>query len=148
MGAVDYHASFVTSLAPGEALERICAVSEWWTKGITGASHALGDTFTIRFGETVVNFRITEFVSNEKIDWEVVSSHLPWLTHKTEWTGTEVVWEAEREGDKTRIRMTHVGLVPQVECYERCEAGWNFFVVQSLQKWMIERIGMPDRQFR
>jgi len=43
-----------------------------------------------------------------------------------------------------RVRMTHEGLKPQVECYESCEKGWNFFVTDSLLKLMTTGAGLPD----
>ena len=44
--------------------------------------------------------------------------------------------------------MTHIGLVPKVECYEKCEAVWKFFVGESLRKLLNENMGMPDRMVR
>jgi hypothetical protein len=39
--------------------------------------------------------------------------------------------------------MTHIGLVPGVECYEDCKKGWNFYVGESLFRWMTEGKGLP-----
>jgi hypothetical protein len=148
MNNLDYHISVDTGIPASEAFARINAVSDWWTKGFTGHSQQPGDAFTVRFGDTFVDFQVAEVVPETKIVWRVVDSHLPWLKDKGEWTGTKVIWEASQGGGTTRIAMTHVGLVPQVECYEKCEAGWNFFVGESLRMLLTENTGMPDRERR
>jgi hypothetical protein len=43
---------------------------------------------------------------------------------KSEWKGTKVVFELERKGDKTEIRFTHMGLVPEYECFTACSNAW------------------------
>ena len=40
--------------------------------------------------------------------------------------------------------MKHVGLIPEIECYESCEKGWNFFTGDSLLKLINEGKGMPE----
>ena len=39
--------------------------------------------------------------------------------------------------------MTHVGLVPGIECYEDCEKGWDFYIKESLFKFLTEGKGLP-----
>jgi hypothetical protein len=148
MNTPDYQISVDTGLSPREAFARISAVSDWWTKGFTGQSQQAGDTFTVRWGDTFVDFELAEVEPDKKIVWRVVDSHVPWVKNKGEWTGTKVIWEASQDRGTTRIGMTHVGLVPQVECYEQCEAGWNFFVGESLRQLLNENSGMPDRERR
>ena len=52
------------------------------------------------------------------------------------------IWENE---NATQINFTHVGLIPEVECYENCKKGWNFFIGESLRKLITEGQGQPDR---
>ena len=148
MTNLDYRISVDTDLPASEAFARINAVSDWWTKSFTGRSQQSGDTFTVRWGDTFVDFEIAEVVPEKKVVWQVVDSNVPWVKNKGEWTGTRVIWEATRAGGTTRIGMTHVGLVPHVECYEKCEAGWNFFIGESLRNLLTENAGMPDRERR
>lgn len=140
----DYRIHINANITASEAFKRINAVSDWWAKDFTGRSQQLGDTFTVRFGNTFVDFKITEVVPDERVIWKVIDSHLPWLQNKDEWTGTTVVWEVTQVNGITQIGMTHVGLVPDVECYGKCELGWNFYVGESLRKLMAENVGMPD----
>ncbi len=38
--------------------------------------------------------------------------------------------------------MTHVGLVPEAECYNDCKAGWDKHVGESLLKLLTEGKGI------
>ena len=144
----DYSISVETDLPPSEAFARINAVPDWWTKGFTGLSRQRGDAFTVRFGDTFVDFQVAEVVPETRIVWQVVNCNLPWQKNREEWTGTRVVWEATRGDGKNRIRMTHVGLVPRAECYEACHAGWNFYLGESLRRLLTEGAGLPDQKPR
>ena len=47
-------------------------------------------------------------------------------------------------GDKTQVDMTHIGLVPEAECYGTCEAGWNTHIKGNLLKHLTENAGTPQ----
>ena len=148
MSQKDYTATISAKITAKEAIDRISRVPDWWTKGFTGASQKPGDTFTVRFGETFVDFRVTEFVPEKRVVWEVTDCNLHFIPNKKEWNNTRVVWEATTEKDLTSVCMTHVGLVPDHQCYQNCEEGWNFFVKQSLLKLLTENKGLPDGKKR
>jgi hypothetical protein len=139
----DYTKTIRSKASPRETTKQIDRVGAWWTASFTGSAQKVGDTFGVRFGETFVNFQVVEH-TDRRIVWQVTDSLLPWLKDRTEWTGTHVVWEITVVGDETTVQMTHEGLVPQVECYENCEKGWNFYVGESLRKLLAEGAGMPD----
>ena len=81
-----------------------------------------------------MNFKVTESVPYKKLVWLVTDCYLDWLNDKTEWKDTKIVWNISKENKSTKIEMTHVGLVPGIECYNDCEAGWNQYVGESLPK--------------
>jgi hypothetical protein len=141
----DYRCSITGNISPAEAFERICRVSDWWTAGTQGISRNLGDEFAVNFGETFVTFKVTELVPGKKAVWLVTACNLHWINNKTEWQGTKVVWDLSSENGQTHVTMTHVGLVPGVECYNDCSIGWNFCVGESLLKLLTEGIGLPDK---
>jgi hypothetical protein len=144
MDQQNYQCSIAAEFTPKEAFEAIGRVNEWWAKNIEGGAEKLNNIFTVRFpGETSVTFKITESVPNEKIAWLVTDCFLPWLKDKTEWTGTTVVFEIASLGDETHVTMTHIGLVPGIECYEGCEAGWDKYFKGSLFKLLTEHAGAP-----
>lgn len=39
--------------------------------------------------------------------------------------------------------MTHIGLVPGIECYEDCQQGWDEHFKESLLQLMTGEVGMP-----
>jgi len=140
----NYHSSIAVGITADQAYANIANVAGWWTKSFRGSAQKMGDTFTIQFGETKVAFEITEATPGKKIVWKVTDCYLHWLNNKTEWNGTGVVWELTPQNNSTRIDMTHVGLVPGIECYETCEKGWDQYVTGSLYKLVTEGKGQPD----
>ena len=147
--AVDYQRSITVNVPAAVAHERVNRVSEWWTESFKGRSQAPGDTFTVRFGATFVDFRVAEVLPTKRAVWQVTDCHLHWLNDKKEWNGTRLGWEISSDGgETTRLRMTHVGLVPGIECYGSCEIGWDFYVGESLLKLLTDGKGLPDRGVR
>ncbi len=144
MNQQNYQCSITAGITPHEAFEYINRVNEWWAKNFEGSAEKLNDVFTVRFGETFVTFKVAESIPGKKIAWKVTDCYLPWLKNKTEWNGTTVLFEIVPLGDETRITMTHIGLVPEVECFGACEAGWNKHFKGSLFKLLTEHAGVPQ----
>ena len=71
MKTQDYTCSIQSSVSAKEAYDKIARVSEWWAKDFKGSARNLGDTFTVRFGETFVDFKISEAVPDSRIVWQV-----------------------------------------------------------------------------
>ena len=145
MTAQDYSASITANLTAVEAAERISRVADWWSASFTGASKKIGDTFSVRWGETFVNFAVVEYVRAKRIVWQVIDCNLPFVADKKEWKNTEVIFDISPDVGTTTVTMTHSGIEPGVECYEICSKGWNFFITESLQSLLSENQGMPDR---
>jgi hypothetical protein len=139
----NYHSTIETNVSPKRAFNSINSVTEWWDQDVTGSSQKLRDEFTVRFGDTSVDFRIIEMVPDQKVVWEVTDCYLPFLKDKTEWKGTKVIFEISERNSLTRIDMTHEGLVPGIECYENCEKGWNLYFKESLYKLLTTGKGVP-----
>lgn len=140
-----YHSSIAVNESAMEAYDKISRVNEWWATNFEGSAKNLGDVFTVRFGETYVTFKITEAILGKKVTWLVTDSYLPWQNDKTEWTDTKVVFEISRGNNATKIDMTHIGLTPEVECFENCQAGWNHYIQKSLFKFMEEGQGVLQK---
>jgi hypothetical protein len=43
-----------------------------------------------------------------------------------------MIFEITAKADKTLLHFTHEGLVPEKECYARCEQGWNMVMKERL----------------
>lgn len=132
----DYQKNFNAGVIAKEAFEKITNVADWWTKSFKGNAKNVNDEFDVSFGPTTVNFKVIESVPYKKLAWQVTDCYLDWLKEKTEWKDTTIVWNISEENRYVRVEMTHVGLVPGIECYKDCEAGWNQYVGESLPRLM------------
>ncbi len=112
----------------------ICNVSKWWSKDYEGLSSRLNDEFTILHpGAHYSKQKLMELKPGKKIVWLVTESHLEWLQkNKGEWTNTKMIFDIIPEGAKTRVRFTHDGLMPEMECYARCSEGWDEVIRERL----------------
>ena len=144
MNQQNYQSSIAADFTPSEAFESIGRVNEWWSKNIEGSAEKLNDVFTVHFGETFVTFEVTESIPGKKIAWHVTDCFLPWLKDKTEWIGTTVLYEISPLADQTQVTMTHIGLVPEIECFEGCKLGWDKYFKGSLFKLLTEHAGVPQ----
>ena len=124
-----------------EAMKRICHVKKWWATNIEGDTTNLNDVFTVRFGKTFSTIQITELIPDEKILWSILSSSLPLFKNEKVWNGTKILWEVSNTNNASEIRMTHIGLMPDKECYEDCNKGWKFYVGESLRKYITDDQG-------
>lgn len=142
----DYHRSIVVNTPMSTAFESVQKrVNEWWTPDLEGNSEKPGDEFTVHFGDTFVTFKVKDLILDQKITWVVTDCYLPWLNDKIEWNGTSLIWTFSARDSGVQIDMTHVGLVPEIECYDNCVKGWDFFFVESLYQLLTTGKGMPNQ---
>jgi hypothetical protein len=89
-------------------------------------------------------FKITEFVPGKKVVWHVLHNYFNFVKDKTEWTGTDVVFDLAKKGDKTEVLFAHVGLVPEYECYDICADAWGSYITGSLRDLISKGKGRPN----
>jgi len=125
----DYQCTIAARISPAEAFEGIARPGHRMVKrDFTGRDRKAGDTFTVRFGKTFVDFKIAEAIAPTHAVWQLTDSNLEWLQAKKEWTGMTVVWDiSSDDGGTTQVRMTHVGLVPRDRVLQRVQAGAGTF---------------------
>jgi hypothetical protein len=148
LSKADYHSSIAINMTPLAAFEGISQVSGWWANKIEGSAQKLNDVFTARFGTTWATLKITEFEQGKKIVWLVQDCYLDLLKDKTEWKDTQIIWDIKAEKNQTIVSMTHLGLVPALECFEDCTGGWNFYVGESLFNFLTQNKGIPGTGIR
>jgi hypothetical protein len=140
----DYKIDLVVNVPITKAFACINNVSEWWTGDLVGESQQLKDAFTVRFGDVHLSTqKIIEFIPDNKVVWLVTDSRLNFIKREDEWTNTTISFELSSRDDKTQIQFTHHGLVPEVECYDGCTKGWDYYIKGSLFKLIIEGKGNP-----
>jgi Activator of Hsp90 ATPase homolog 1-like protein len=140
----NFTAAFSVYQSPEEVFDAINNVCEWWSEEIGGRTDTLGAEFEFRHKDDHRSTqKITEFVPGKKVVWHVSDAQLNFVKNKSEWNGTDVVFEIAKKGDKTELRFTHVGLVPAFECYGGCSGAWGFYVNESLRSLITTGKGQP-----
>ena len=131
----DYTTSFTVEQTPQEVFDAISNVRGWWSGDIAGNPDKLGAEFTYQVPNVHYSKqKVTEFVPGEKIVWHVLDANLTFVADKSEWKGTDIVFEIAKKGQKTEVRFTHRGLVPTYECYDNCSNAWSALVNGNLRK--------------
>jgi hypothetical protein len=137
--------SFTVSQAPNEVFTAINNVRGWWSGEVTGETSKLGAEFTYRYKDIhETTQRVTEFAPDKKVVGHVTVAELTFVKDKTEWIGTDIVFEIARKDGKTELHFTHVGLVPAFECYGGCSGAWGSLVDGNLRNLITTGENQPD----
>ena len=149
MKTESYTISYTVDRSPQEVFDAINNVRGWWSGEIDGRTDKLGAEFTYRYQNLHrTTQKITELVRGRKVVWHIVDSHIDFVGDKAEWNGTDVVFEIVKQGAKTELRFTHVGLVSAIECYGKCAGAWGFYINESLRNLIATGKGDPNRKER
>ena len=144
MDNYNYTVSFLVDQTPEEAFDAINNVRGWWTENLKGSSQKLDDEFEVQFGDVHYSKqKLIEVVPNKKVVWLVTDSKLNFIQDKSEWTNTKISFEITREGNKTLVTFTHLGLIPGIECYDACSNAWGDYINVSLRKLITTGKGQP-----
>lgn len=141
----NYTTAFTVDQSPEEVFAAINNVRGWWSGEIEGNTEHLGDEFTYRYEDLHLSKqKIAESIPGERVAWEVLEGHLNFVKDKTEWLGTVITFDISKNGDKTDVRFTHVGLVPAFECFDNCSNAWGFYINGSLRDLITTGKGEPN----
>jgi uncharacterized protein YndB with AHSA1/START domain len=145
MSERSFTTSFTVDQSPEEVFTAINNVRGWWSGELEGRTDQLGAEFQYRYKDLHRSTqKITELVPGKKVVWQITDSHLGFVDDKTEWNGTQVIFEIAKKGDQTELRFTHVGLVPTFQCYGDCSGAWGFYVNDSLRSLITTGKGEPN----
>jgi hypothetical protein len=143
----DFATTFTVDHSPEEIFDAITNVRGWWSGEIDGSTDKLNDEFTYRYEDVHYSRqRITELIPGRKVVWRVLDASLSFVEDKSEWNGTEITFEIAQRQDKAELRFTHVGLVPDHECYGECSSAWSFYINDSLRSLITTGAGHPNAQ--
>ena len=133
MNNKDFTTTILVDNSPAEVFNAINNVSGWWQGEIKGSSKKLNDEFEYRMpGIHYSKQKVVEIIPNEKVVWLVTDSNLGSFTDRQEWNGTKIIFKISEINGKTQLLFTHIGLVPQFQCYGDCSGAWGMLVEQSL----------------
>jgi hypothetical protein len=140
----NYTTTFAVPQDPAAVFAAINKVRAWWSEGIEGDAETIGGRFTHRVMDLHrCDIEVKDLVPGEKVVWTVLDNYFSFTKDKTEWKGTDMVFDIARRGGRTEVRFTHVGLVPEYECYDVCQDGWRTYI-DSLQALITTGQGQPN----
>lgn len=145
MQAQNFSATFTVRKSPEEVFAAINAPRAWWSQAIEGETDRVGAQWQYRYKNVHrASMRVTELVPGKKVVWHVDDNYFNFVKDEKEWTGNDLVFEIERNGDLTHVRFTQVGLVPDYECYDVCASAWSSYVTGSLKDFIATGEGKPN----
>jgi len=161
MTTSDFTTTIVVDQTLKDAFDAINNPRRWWSEEIEGSTDKLNDVFNYHFEDIHrCQIKLIEVIPDKKVVWLVMdnyfkpgifddaSHHLHsndgFTNDKSEWTGTKISFEISEKDNKTQIRFTHLGLVPEYECFDVCSNGWNHYIQQSLLSLITTGKGQPN----
>jgi hypothetical protein len=140
-----YTTTLTLALPPREVYDAVLDVRSWWTGEVEGPTDEVGAQFTYRHPPAHHSVQqVTDLDPGRRIAWRVIESHLSFASEPEEWTGTEISFDLRPVVGGTELTFRHEGLVPDVECYGACSAGWSHYVGGSLRERITTGTGLPD----
>lgn len=133
MKASDFTTSILVENTPKEVFNAVNSPKKWWPGEITGSSAKINDEFTYSYKDIHCSKQeLIELSPDKKVIWLVTESRLNYTEDINEWAGTKLVFEISVEGNMTRLKFSHQGLSPEIECFESCSNSWSQIIQQSL----------------
>lgn len=123
----NFTTTVLVNQSPKEVFNAINNVRGWWSEDIEGRTDKLG-----------------EMIPDQKVVWFVEDNDFNFVQDKSEWIGTKIVFEIAKQDNKTQIVFTHIGLVPEYECYNVCHDAWTGFIQNSLKDLIVTGKGQPN----
>src|SRR5690606_18261198 len=134
----DFTTTFVVDASPRGVFNAINNVRGWWSVNIEGDTDKLHSEFLYHYQDVHRSkMKIVEYVPNEKVVWHVLDNYFKFTKDEHEWKDTRVIFEISEKDGKTQLKFTHVGLVPDHECFTICRDAWTHYVKGSLKDLIL-----------
>jgi len=146
MSTADFTTTLLVEEAPGKVFDAINHVRGWWSEEIEGNTDKLNEAFHYHYEDVhSCQIKLIELVPGKKLVWLVLDNYFKFTKDKSEWVGTKIIFEISRAGQKTQLRFTHQGLVPEYECYDVCRNAWTTYIQKSLRSLIMTGKGQPNK---
>ena len=133
MNDQNFTTAIVVEQSPAEVFTAINNPRAWWSEDIEGSTDKLNDEWIYRFKDNHRSkMKTIEMIPGKKVVWLVEENYFKFTKDSTEWTGNKIAFEISKQGDKTKLVFTQIGLVPAYECYKVCSDAWTGFIQKSL----------------
>ncbi|MGB3375078.1 MAG: SRPBCC domain-containing protein [Microbacterium sp.] len=143
MTGTDYTFSYDVPRSPGEVYDAVIDVRGWWSQRISGDTDRRGEFIYEVPGIHRTHARITELTPHRRIVWHVIENWFASSPETDEWAGSDITFDIEPTDDGSRLTFTHVGLTPELDCYEGCSVGWSRHALESLRTLITTGTGTP-----
>ncbi len=143
----DYTTSFTVDQSPEEVFGAINNVRGWWSEEIEGSTDKLNDEFMYRYKDVHhCKMKLIEVTPDKKVVWLVLDNYFNFTKDKSEWKGTKISFEISKKGNKTEIHFSHLGLIPEYECFDICSNAWGSYIKDSLRSLITTGKGQPNQK--
>ena len=141
----NYTSTFSVDATPQEAFDAIVNVRGWWSEdAAVSLTRSGASSSTASRTCTVRGSGVTDLVPEHRVAWHVVDNYFNFIADQAEWTDTDIIFEIFGTDSGAEIRFTHVGLVPQYECYDVCSNAWAGYLTGSLRNLINTGVGQPN----
>jgi activator of Hsp90 ATPase-like protein len=130
----DFTTTIVVDQSPSEVFKAVNNPHAWWSEEIKGTTDQLNAEWNYHFGDNHRSkMKVIEMIPDKKVVWFVEENYFKNARDQSEWVGNKITFEISKQGDKTQLVFTQIGLTPAYDCYKSCEWAWTGFVQKSLQ---------------
>lgn len=141
--------NFTTTLlvdqSPEQVFNAINNVRGWWSEEIEGSTDKPEGEFIYHYRDVhYCKIKLDEFIPGKKVVWLVLDNHFNFIKDQSEWKGTTIIFEISEKDSQTQLRFTHLGLVPQYECFDICRDAWSNYIHNSLRNLITTGKGEPN----
>jgi len=141
----DFTTAISVDQSPEQVFNAINNVRGWWSEEIEGGTTQLNDVFNYHYEDVhSCRMKIIESIPGKKVVWLVLDNFFKFTKDKTEWKDTRISFEISGNDGKTQLRLTHLGLVPEYECFEICRDAWTSYIQNSLRNLITTGKGKPN----
>ena len=145
MTAPDFSTTILVEQTPTAVFNAINNPRGWWSEEIEGGTNKLNDEFKYHFEDVHrCEMKLIEVVPDKKVVWLVLDNYFKFTKDKSEWKGTKIIFDITQKDNKTQVRFTHQGLVPEYECYDICKNAWTKYIQVSLYNLITTGKGQPN----
>jgi hypothetical protein len=145
MNNQNFKTQIVVDKPASDVFNAINNVRGWWSENIQGGTSKLNDDFIYQYKDVhLAKMKIIEFIRDKKVVWLVLENEFNFTDDKNEWKGNKIVFELSVYGTQTQLDFTHIGLVPEYECYDVCRDAWGSYIQGSLKDLITKGVGKPN----
>jgi uncharacterized protein YndB with AHSA1/START domain len=145
MSTTDFTTTILVDQTPQQVFKAITDPRAWWSEEIEGSTDKLNDEFDYHFEDVHrCKMKLIEVVPDKKLVWLVLENYFKFTQDKSEWTGDKIIFEITPNNNKTQLRVTQEGLVPEKECFEICQGAWTTYIQKSMYNLITTGKGNPN----